>query len=220
MFVCSLGGPRTLEALLRLIPAQAQESSRLVLHVIKHWATVNYLHSKAVGFLGGVCFAVLVIFIARKNPGATADEMLGIVLQVLFWRKTHANICCGLKKTIRVLDLGREAHFSGIVIPLQLLSCCSNWAALSSIVLNTLACGHVQYYSETHDWKAPVALEPVARHDQAWRPRKTDNMAILTPATPASNAACFMSAKAVAVFQVCQSHITTTIANAFGHAEA
>lgn len=85
--VRSVNGVRVAQFLLDLLdrnPARV-ENFRLTLRFVKEWARVHGLYSNVLGFLGGVNWAILVSWVCKRNPDASAP-----VLLPLFF-KTFAN---------------------------------------------------------------------------------------------------------------------------------
>lgn len=74
----SINGVRVAQYLLSSLgpdPTQL-ENFRLTLRAVKEWARVHGLYSNALGFLGGVNWAILVCWICQKNPDAKPPELL------------------------------------------------------------------------------------------------------------------------------------------------
>ena len=72
--VRALNGRRVTDRMLELVPVP--ETFRLTLRCIKTWAKYRGLYSNAMGFLGGVSWAILVARICQCWPNATASSVL------------------------------------------------------------------------------------------------------------------------------------------------
>lgn len=72
--VRALNGRRVTDSMLELVPNA--ETFRLALRCIKTWAKYRGLYSNAMGFLGGVSWAILVARICQCWPNATASSVL------------------------------------------------------------------------------------------------------------------------------------------------
>lgn len=85
--VRSVNGVRVAQFLLDAVgghPALV-DNFQLALRAVKEWARVHGLYSNVLGFLGGVNWAILVVWVSKRNPDAPASKLLQ-----LFFR-TFAN---------------------------------------------------------------------------------------------------------------------------------
>jgi len=86
--VRSVNGVRVAQFLLDTLGAGQPtlvDNFRLTLRAVKEWARVHGLYSNVLGFLGGVNWAILVVWVSKRNPDAPASKLLQ-----LFFR-TFAN---------------------------------------------------------------------------------------------------------------------------------
>lgn len=72
--VRSLNGCRVTDDILRLVPNH--ESFRLALRAVKYWAKKRCIYSNAMGYLGGVSWAMLVARTCQLYPNALASVIL------------------------------------------------------------------------------------------------------------------------------------------------
>uniref|UniRef100_A0A6B2L0U0 polynucleotide adenylyltransferase n=1 Tax=Arcella intermedia TaxID=1963864 RepID=A0A6B2L0U0_9EUKA len=76
-FVHSMNGPRVAEVLLKLVgEVGALENYRTALRCIKKWAKCRMIYSNALGFFGGVTWAILMAKICLINPTAGAGRLV------------------------------------------------------------------------------------------------------------------------------------------------
>ncbi|KAJ2724304.1 polynucleotide adenylyltransferase [Coemansia sp. Benny D115] len=81
----SINGSRVTDEVLRLVPNIA--SFRLALRCIKLWAKRRAIYSNAMGFLGGIAWAMLVARICQFYPNACAGVIVARFFKVfLVWR--------------------------------------------------------------------------------------------------------------------------------------
>lgn len=64
--VRSINGPRVAESIVKLVPYE--NNFRHTLQAIKFWAKQRGIFSNVLGFLGGVNYAIMVVFICQKYP--------------------------------------------------------------------------------------------------------------------------------------------------------
>mmetsp|Transcript_17637 Transcript_17637/g.31895 ORF Transcript_17637/g.31895 Transcript_17637/m.31895 type:complete len:586 (-) Transcript_17637:431-2188(-) len=85
--VRSVNGVRVAQVLSDILDGNLAQVDhfRLTLRAVKEWARVNGLYSNVLGFLGGVNWAILVCWVCKRNPDASASKLLQ-----LFFR-TFAN---------------------------------------------------------------------------------------------------------------------------------
>merc|ERR1719203_590459 len=85
--VRSVNGVRVAQFLLDMLDGNPAllDNLRLTLRAVKEWARVHGLYSNVLGFLGGVNWAILVVWVSKRNPDAPASKLLQ-----LFFR-TFAN---------------------------------------------------------------------------------------------------------------------------------
>jgi poly(A) polymerase len=74
--VRSLNGARVAQMLLECVPDVPKFQT--VLRAVKHWAVVHGIYSNVLGFLGGVNWAILVAYVCRQHPNASAASTLAI----------------------------------------------------------------------------------------------------------------------------------------------
>jgi len=78
--VLSLNGCRVTDQVLRLVPNITH--FRMTLRAIKHWAKKRGVYSNAIGFLGGVSWALLVARICQLYPSALPNTLLSRFFRV------------------------------------------------------------------------------------------------------------------------------------------
>lgn len=69
----SLNGPRVADQVLRLVPNI--ENFRMTLRCVKQWAKQRGVYGNAVGYLGGVAWALLVAFVCQLYPNAAPSTL-------------------------------------------------------------------------------------------------------------------------------------------------
>jgi poly(A) polymerase len=74
--VRSLNGARVAQMLLECVPDVLKFQT--VLRTVKYWAVVHGIYSNVLGFLGGVNWAILVAYVCREHPHASAASTLAI----------------------------------------------------------------------------------------------------------------------------------------------
>jgi len=78
----SLNGPRTTDLIVKSVPKQATFIK--VLRCVRIWAKRRALYSNKIGFLGGVNWAILVAFVCKLYPNASAARVLA---RFFWWMK-------------------------------------------------------------------------------------------------------------------------------------
>jgi poly(A) polymerase Pap1 len=73
--VMSLNGPRVTEMLVKMVEHNL-ETFRIVLRAVRVWAKKRGIYSNKMGFLGGVNWGILVVFLCQLYPEATASKLL------------------------------------------------------------------------------------------------------------------------------------------------
>ena len=73
---CILGfnGPRLTELILLSVPRPTQ--FRVALRFLRHWAKARLVYSNKAGFLGGVNFALMLMYVAQRYPKAPAAVLV------------------------------------------------------------------------------------------------------------------------------------------------
>jgi poly(A) polymerase len=79
--VRSLNGARVSQMLLESVQGDVGKF-QLVLCAVKHWAVTRGIYSNVLGFLGGVNWAILVAWICKQYPNASASVTLQLFFQV------------------------------------------------------------------------------------------------------------------------------------------
>lgn len=72
--ILSFNGPRVTETILNSLPRPNQFC--LALRLLRHWAKRRHVYSNKSGYLGGVNLALLLCYIAQKNPTAVASTLV------------------------------------------------------------------------------------------------------------------------------------------------
>ena len=75
---CILGfnGPRLTELILQSVPRPTQFSTAL--RLLRHWAKCRLVYSNKAGFLGGVNFALMLMYVAQRHPKALAHTLVTV----------------------------------------------------------------------------------------------------------------------------------------------
>lgn len=87
--VRSVNGVRVGQFLLDILEGDSTraENFRLTLRAVKEWARVHGLYGNVLGFLGGVNWAILVAWVVKRNPGASASKLLPLFFRTFAnWR--------------------------------------------------------------------------------------------------------------------------------------
>ena len=80
----SLNGPRVTEMLVRFaLNIGIYDSFRLLLRCVRRWAKVRGIYSNKTGYLGGVNWAILCIWICQLHPNARPARLLKVFFQLL-----------------------------------------------------------------------------------------------------------------------------------------
>jgi poly(A) polymerase len=82
----SLNGARVTQLILESVRSDIHKF-QIVLCAVKHWAQVRGLYSNVLGFLGGVNWAILVAWVCKYYPDASASKTLNLFFHVFAkWR--------------------------------------------------------------------------------------------------------------------------------------
>jgi len=74
----ALGGVRNSDLLLQIVPSQ--ETFRLFLRALRHWARMRGVYSNALGYFGGITWAILAAYICLLFPNAG----ISVLMQAFF----------------------------------------------------------------------------------------------------------------------------------------
>lgn len=192
--VRSLNGTRVASAILSLVPNVA--NFRTTLRCIKLWAKKRGIYSNALGFLGGVAWALLTARVCQLYPNACPATLLARFFRVyVHWKTgdvtrgsnaqpvpivlchiTEGTLNLGLKVTASA----RAPHASSARAAVHLPSAGFGAAVCACAELSGLACARAPRRSP---------LPPAA---QVWNPKKYprekyDLMPVITPCYPCMN---------------------------------
>ena len=78
----SINGPRVAEWIVKLVPDE--NNFRSALQAIKLWAKRRGIFSNVLGFLGGVNYAIMVVFICQRYPSASPATLVSNFSACLF----------------------------------------------------------------------------------------------------------------------------------------
>ena len=74
--ILSLNGCRVTNAIFKLLPQGRINDFQLALHAIKLWAKKRGIYSNAMGYLGGVAWAILVAKVCQLYPKCKANILI------------------------------------------------------------------------------------------------------------------------------------------------
>ena len=114
--ILSINGPRLAESLLDLVPARKGESEdentfKLSLRAIRHWAKRRNVYSNKIGYLGGVSWAILVARVCQLYPNATYSQIVQ-----KFFLFYHLWDFKGTLKCILLKEIEYKANYPGIKV--------------------------------------------------------------------------------------------------------
>lgn len=86
----ALNGPRVAKDILQLTPTSSKAQFLLVLRFVKHWAKSRAIYSNAMGYFGGVTWAILVARVCQLFPNMSASQQVARFFKVFaLWDWTH-----------------------------------------------------------------------------------------------------------------------------------
>jgi poly(A) polymerase len=87
--ILAFNGPRVTELILKSVPELVPFCAAL--KFLRHWAKTRFVYSNKSGFLGGINFALLLMYIAQRHPFASAARLILLFFQTFAaWKWSRA----------------------------------------------------------------------------------------------------------------------------------